>query len=468
MADVIPRCRRLGFPVLISTDKSIGDMDAKTVLWLFYYLLEIYEPSWSRAPTRFTSAHYKPLTNAMRLLELGHKCPKPKELKAAAVHKRSLISSLGAVLDKLEAKYPKLYSRRFQHPSVSGMQQIRDSRTASKPDPKPPSKSSTDSKESKPSNPSNPTNPMNPTNSSHSNHRGDSNSSDTVNTIKQSAYSPAHQGPAQSARPKLVHSNRLEERRMPRRGIPPPRATSKDLNSSYESKSEEVENVEMAMDGDGDGDEDGDDNQQNLHSMDIDNGGVQRDVERQSMGSYPVQSQATRSMHKMQRSPPRTRQNAAPHRSANMNGYSNKTQSTGGSMDCDLKAYNFKAPKYQNETVRFHVKMQEKGGQTMTERYETLKRKESEKAERIGQMKQRYEAVASQLMKQYSFRAKPFQKTSSTDYAVFQLESIQQKLESENAIKREKSVELMEEDGVDHLLNSLSHQVQNWTNHSHS
>ena len=64
MADVLARCRRLGFPVLISTDKTIGDMDSKTVLWLFYYLLEIYEPTWSRAPTKFCKSNYVNSYNA--------------------------------------------------------------------------------------------------------------------------------------------------------------------------------------------------------------------------------------------------------------------------------------------------------------------------------------------------------------------------------------------------------------------
>lgn len=62
MADVLSRCRRLGFPPFIKTEKKIGDLDAVTLLWLFYYLLEIYEPEWTHAPTAFTKSNYKPLS----------------------------------------------------------------------------------------------------------------------------------------------------------------------------------------------------------------------------------------------------------------------------------------------------------------------------------------------------------------------------------------------------------------------
>ena len=62
MEDVLARCRRLGFPVFIKTDKKIGDLDPVTLLWLFYYLLEIYEQSWTRSPNAFTKSNYKPLS----------------------------------------------------------------------------------------------------------------------------------------------------------------------------------------------------------------------------------------------------------------------------------------------------------------------------------------------------------------------------------------------------------------------
>eukprot|EP01084_Bolivina_argentea_P160434 279375_1 len=134
MTDVLSRCRRLGFPPFIKTDKKIGDLDPVTLLWLFYYLLEIYESSWSHSPKAFTKLNYKPLQTAMRLLELPHKCPKSKELKKPFEYKRSINSSIGCILDKLEAKYGehKLYSKQFIHPSIKGMQQIKQNKNKKK------------------------------------------------------------------------------------------------------------------------------------------------------------------------------------------------------------------------------------------------------------------------------------------------------------------------------------------------
>ena len=71
MADVHQRCRRLGFPVLIKTDKKISELDPVSLLWLFYYLLEIYEPSWSHSPTAFTKTNYKPLSRLIHNAPIG-------------------------------------------------------------------------------------------------------------------------------------------------------------------------------------------------------------------------------------------------------------------------------------------------------------------------------------------------------------------------------------------------------------
>ena len=135
--------------------------------------------------------------------------------------------------------------------------------------------------------------------------------------------------------------------------------------------------------------------------------------------------------------------------------------------ECDLNAYNFDAPQCKNETVQFHVAMERNDNLSITERYEQLKH-QNRKNENINIMKDQYNKICADLERYYSFNAKPFQNTSCTDYASFQLESIRQKLNSEQELKktnqRSKSIELMEEDGIDNLLNSISDQVQNWSN----
>eukprot|EP01084_Bolivina_argentea_P053338 97912_1 len=123
---------------------------------------------------------------------------------------------------------------------------------------------------------------------------------------------------------------------------------------------------------------------------------------------------------------------------------------------CDLNAYNFNAPTCKNETVKFYVEMQENNNLTMTERYEKLQQQQMERMKKINKMKEEYNKIAKDLNTYYSFRAKLFQDTTSTDYALFQLESIKQKLKSKNELKNEKYVQLMEDDGIDNLLNSIS------------
>merc|ERR1712187_193572 len=101
----------------------------------------------------------------------------------------------------------------------------------------------------------------------------------------------------------------------------------------------------------------------------------------------------------------------------------------------------------------------------MTQRYEQLQRKETGKSQKINAMKREYDRIKKELSKCYAFHAKPFQDTSSTDYASFQLDSIKQKIKMEKEIKNERSrsLELMDEDGVDSMLDSLSNQIRSWS-----
>merc|ERR1712129_332341 len=132
---------------------------------------------------------------------------------------------------------------------------------------------------------------------------------------------------------------------------------------------------------------------------------------------------------------------------------------------CDLAAYNVQLRKYKNETVKFHFKMQQENNMSMTQRYEQMQIKETEKSEKINEMKKEYDRIRKELSKVYCFQAKPFQITSSTDYALFQLDSIRQKSKMEKEVKHErsKSVEMMDEDGVDCMLDSLSNQINSWS-----
>eukprot|EP01083_Nonionella_stella_P032238 88261_1 len=365
MSDVLQRCRRLGFPLFIKTNKKIGDLTSVELLWLFYYLVEIYEPSWSHSPTGFNKSNYKPLSNAMRLLELGHKCPKAKELKRPPDNKRSIASSLSAVLDKLEAKFGsnKLYVTRFQHPSIKGMQ---------------PKKKNTKKNKTKTQN----------------------------------------------------HNNATNKR------IPIPRATSKDLQTvsyavAHESKSEETH-----------------------ESMN------KQHEEQKAMECEPQYDTQIETEDVIMNEPTQVNEERKEILQPinDLMNYNYKA--------CDLNAYEFKMPKCRNETVQFHVEMQRNDAQlTMTEKYEQLQRQQSEKAKKINEMKNEYESIAQELHKCYSFQAKSFQNTSSTDYGLFQLESIKQKLKSQQELMHEKTPIPMDEDGIDRLLNSLSNEVQTWSNH---
>mmetsp|Transcript_4363 Transcript_4363/g.3817 ORF Transcript_4363/g.3817 Transcript_4363/m.3817 type:complete len:240 (+) Transcript_4363:1-720(+) len=222
-----------------------------------------------------------------------------------------------------------------------------------------------------------------------------------------------------------------------------PRATSRDLigastsneskSVTYESKKEETDPTNTP-------------HRNEENSMDIDTDmNMERDRDRDVL--QPLQNNMKRKRSSM-----------------NMPNYN----------ECDLNAYNFSAPSCNNATIKFHVAIEKNDDNlTMTERYEQLKHQQSEKMENINEMKEKYNKICFDLEKYYSFNAKPFQDTSCTDYALFQLESIRQKLKSEQELKnnknnkkteRSKSVELMEEDGIDNLLNSLNDQVQHWSN----
>ncbi len=69
-------------------------------------------------------------------------------------------------------------------------------------------------------------------------------------------------------------------------------------------------------------------------------------------------------------------------------------------------------------------------------------------------MKEEYNKIAKDLNTNYSF-------TTSTDYALFQLESIRQKYKSEKQLQNGKQSSV--DDGIDDLLNSISDQLQNWS-----
>ena len=379
--DVLQRCRQLGFPVFIKTDKRIGELDSVTLLWLFYYLLEIYEPAWSHAPTAFTKSNYKPLSSSMRLLELGYKCPGSKQLKNPHKFERSIISSLGAVLDKLEGKYGKnkLYSTRFEHPSIKGMQQ----RKAKK-------KVKENNKTS-----------------------GANNNVLTANINQENIK--------QSSKAMSIQNNKNKQ-------IPMPRATSKDIlaqstklypsnrnqSEAYEVKKQETDASNTPN------------CQREEKSMDyvgaIETGAVNADVVMKESGDEH--------------------------------------------QGCDLNAFNVQLPRFKNETMKFHVQIDKNEKLSMAQRYEQLQRKESEKRQKINAMKKEYDQIRKQLNKLYAFHAKPFQNTSSTDYASFQLNSIRQKIKMEKEMKSEKSVELMEEDGVDSMLDNLANQIRGWSNGS--
>eukprot|EP00484_Ammonia_sp_Unknown_P002358 CAMPEP_0197075020 /NCGR_PEP_ID=MMETSP1384-20130603/211400_1 /TAXON_ID=29189 /ORGANISM="Ammonia sp." /LENGTH=486 /DNA_ID=CAMNT_0042513863 /DNA_START=28 /DNA_END=1488 /DNA_ORIENTATION=+ len=480
--NVLGRCRRLGFPVFIKTEKRISDLDPVTLLWLFYYLLEIYEPSWSYAPTAFTKKQYKPLSNSMRLLELAHKCPKSKELKRPSEHKKSLQSSLSAILDKLEAKYgaAKLYSTRFQHPSIKNMKQAR---AKTKPNKATTATQSIPVAESEQAQQKQIPIP-----------RATSKDILTVYESKQAETEETQSMPVEKAS-NAQSMPVAESEQAQQKQIPIPRATSKDILTVYESKQAETEehspsnrqyhhtkphseqesgHTEMHNKGDGE-----DNATENAHSQravhDDHDGDNEDDVQ---MVDNSTNAEAVSMMNDNGHSQQQEKRDvlassSASNANAFLRGDANKHANQEYGMrqqyeQCDLKAYNFKASRYRNETVRFHVKIQEnEENMSMTQRYEELQQKQTEKMKNIHGMKQEYQQIAKQLERGYSFHCKPFQDTSSSDYALFQLQSIQQKLKSKQKLKQQQhqSAEKMEQDGIDNLLNSLSNQVQKWDGH---
>lgn len=381
----------------------------------------------------------------MRLLELAHKCPKSKELKRASEYKRTLTSSLGAVLDKLEAKYgTKLYTTRHQHPSIKGMEENKNAKSKN-------NKTKINCDKQK----ENRGKINNPITEQKENIVVDD--KENMNIATKSKPNPmskplssriniADERPLHINRPKPnmnMMNNENIENVMKNKRIQAPRATSKDLiresisyeskSVTYESKKEETETTNTPNHKD--------------NSMDIDTDNDNDKNNRNILQAINVNNM------KQKRS------------SMNMDNYA----------ECDLNAYNFSAPSCKNATVKFHVAMEKNDDNlSMTQRYEKLKLQQSEKMKNINAMKDQYNKICIDLDKYYSFNAKPFQDTSCTDYALFQLESIRQKLKSEQELKGDKgsnnniarshSVELMEQDGIDNLLNSLNDQVQHWSN----
>ena len=374
----------------------------------------------------------------MRLLELAHKCPKSKELKRASEYKRVLTSSLGAVLDKLEAKYgTKLYTTRHQHPSIKGMEENKNKKSKN-------NKSMTNINTSKQT--ENKQKANDPIIEQRENIEVDKESINiNIDTKPKSkpnpmpkALNPRHniadERPLHINRPKYDMNMMMNENKQ----IQVPRATSRDLigastsyeskSVTYESKKEETETTNTPKHKD--------------NSMDI-------DTDNDNDNDRNILQAINRNNHNYMK---RKRS------SMNMDNFN----------ECDLNAYNFSAPSCKNATVKFHVAIEKNDDNlSMTERYEQLKHQQSEKMKNINTMKEQYNKISVDLDKYYSFNARPFQETSCTDYALFQLESIRQKLKSQQELKggngnmndsnisRSKSLDLMEEDGIDDLLNSL-------------
>mmetsp|Transcript_30772 Transcript_30772/g.50006 ORF Transcript_30772/g.50006 Transcript_30772/m.50006 type:complete len:324 (+) Transcript_30772:1-972(+) len=320
----------------------------------------------------------------MRLLELPHKCPKAKELKNASEHRRTLNSSLGAVLDKLEDKWgDKLYTTRFQHPSMIAV------------------------------------------NASKSGGKNNNNSHSQSSQLRHASVSrDAHAH-------KQVAAETNEITHHEKNNVNPASTSSRqiadDINVqcmpvmscvSYEAKQEETEE-----------------------------NSTKQSVQHHCVGNDDDGSGDMQESDAMQ---------------------DRKDDRDGDSEDLynNNNVHEFNAPKYRNETVRFHVRMQqEESDLSMTQRFEQLQQEQQKKIQNIHAMKQEYERIAQDLDQQYAFHSKPFQDTASSDYALFQLESIKQKLSAKQHMHTEKgSIEPMDEDGVDTLLTSISSTVQNWTN----
>merc|ERR1712129_449844 len=248
---------------------------------------------------------------------------------------RSIISSVGAIIDKLEGKYGaiKLYSTRFEHPSIKGMQLRKKKKSVKAPKAK--------------------TNILQ-TNKNQEN-------------IKQQKSQLVKRTPPINA-PKAQLQQQIQQKKQ----IQIPRATSREL-PALKAKANTIP-IPIANENP---------SPQTMPKQQTYQPEIGRN-DRYESKQHEIEINNVQTAHYNVN---QQQQQVQQREEKQMDAMEDEDDIAMEESRCDLAAYNVQLRKYKNETVKFHFKMQQENNMSMTQRYEQMQIKETEKSEKINEMK---------------------------------------------------------------------------------